>query len=131
MDISVGDTFFADYPKNDPHLLFVILDICDREPNLFMCAMLSSWKDNSPYCDSACIVEKGEHPFVKHKSYIAYRETLILTHDEMNWLVENGKFQKKEPASPGLIKRIIESAPKSRKIMPDIRNFILDRYFFS
>ena len=27
MDFNVGDTFFADYPKNDPHLFFIIIRI--------------------------------------------------------------------------------------------------------
>lgn len=125
MDISVGDTFFAKYPENASHLFFIILDISDRDPQLFICAMLSSWKDGSPFCDDACIIEKGEHPFVRHKSYIAYRETMILTHDDLQNFVESGRFTMNTPASPSLIRKIRESASKSRKLPQEIRNLMM------
>ena len=126
MDISVGDTFFADYPKNDPHLFFIILDVCDRDPKLFICAMLSSWKDNSPFCDDACILDKNDHPFIDHKSYVAYRETMVVTHEELARWIGEGKFKKDRPATPELIRKIIDSALKSKKLLPYIRNYILE-----
>ena len=126
MDFNVGDTFFADYPKNDPHLFFIIIDADYKNPELFICTMLSSWKDFSPHCDDACIVNEGEHPFVRHKSYIAYSETMVLTRDDLERFVLQGSFKRNEPATPALVKKIIDAASKSKKILPEIRDYILE-----
>ena len=126
MDISVGDTFFADFPKEDPHLFFIVLDICKTKPHLFICSMLSSWKDKSPYCDNSCILDKGDHPFIRHKSYIAYRETLILTHEELLRLIQIGKFTIDKPATPELIRKIKNSALKSKFLPQNVRNYIIE-----
>ena len=126
-DISVGDTFFVQYPKNKSHLFFVIMDICEKTPNLYICAMLSSWKDDSVYCDPACIINKGEHPFVDHKSYIAYRGTIVLTKDDLSLYIDSGRFRKDVPASSELIERIRKSALKSKALNPIIRNYLIDR----
>lgn len=125
MGVSVGDTFIARYPEDKQHLFFVIFDVADRCPELYICAMLSSWKEGSRFCDSACIIVEGEHPFVRHKSYIAYAETMILTRDDMERLIEEKKFIAKEPASPELIKRIRESSLKSKNLNDAIRNYIM------
>ena len=126
MELNVGDTFFADYPKDDPHLLFVIIDIPYKKPGLFICTMLSSWKDNSWLSDDACIVNKGEHVFVRHKSYIAYRESMVLTREELENYIEMGSFKRNKPASPELIKKIIDSSLKSRNLPSEIRNYIIE-----
>ena len=81
----------------------------------------------SVYCDPACIINKGEYPFVDHKSYIAYRETIVLTKDDLSLYIDSGRFRKDVPASSELIERIRKSALKSKALNPIIRNYLIDR----
>ena len=74
-----GDTFLYRYPKQAYHLFLVVTNIISVNGVVqYVCPMVSSWKDGSKYCDPACILNAGDHPFIEHKSYVAYRETIIL-----------------------------------------------------
>lgn len=76
--VKAGDSFLFKYPKNDKHLFIVVLDEYDNGYSIICpCVMVSSWKDNPKLDDPACILDAGEHEFIKHKSYIAYKEVVL------------------------------------------------------
>ena len=50
---------------------------------------------------------------------------MILTHDDLQNFVESGRFTMNTPASPSLIRKIRESASKSRKLPQEIRNLMM------
>ena len=62
----------------------------------YVCSMVSSWKDGSKFCDSACVLNAGEHPFIEHKSYVAYRKTILFREDKLIDLLANGNAISKE-----------------------------------
>ena len=95
MHISPGDSFLFKFPHDDFHLFFVVTKIVERQQ--YVCVMLSSWKEGSPLNDPACILEAGEHPFVTHKSYIAYKETLVIGMlRKLHWLADGMKATESE-----------------------------------
>ncbi|MEQ8305027.1 MAG: hypothetical protein RIA09_00575 [Hoeflea sp.] len=58
-------------PYNDtPHLFAVMNPECEN--NLCLTIMITSIKDGK-YFDPACVLDVGDHPFVKHQSYLLYR----------------------------------------------------------
>jgi hypothetical protein len=54
--------------------------------------------------DQSCVIEAGEHPFVKHKTVVEYRAAWILKPNEQVEFVKDS--QKRENVSPELLERI-------------------------
>ncbi len=50
----------------------MLFDDCGRVPQVLMVSA-TTIRDDIPY-DSACALDKGDHPFIQHASYIAYRQ---------------------------------------------------------
>ncbi len=69
-------------PDHDPdrmHLFVVLTDpLCNFDDGIrkVLLVSLSSIHDDL-YHDSACILEPGEHPFVKRDSYVVYQKARI------------------------------------------------------
>lgn len=111
--IKAGDSFLYKYPGNDRHLFIVVLDEYDNGTDIICpCVMVTSWKDNPKLDDPACILHEGEHPFIRHKSYVAYSQVVLFEKDYIENCLEYGIFK----VSEELLERIIKSASGSRKI---------------
>lgn len=78
--------------------------------------MVTSWKNNPKLDDPACILNEGEHEFIKHKSYVAYNQVVLFERDYIESSLEYGTFKAKPPVSKKLLLRIIKSASSSKKI---------------
>lgn len=114
-----GDTFLYRYPKQTYHLFFVVTNIISVNGVVqYVCSMVSSWKDGSKFCDPACVLNAGEHPFIEHKSYVAYRETILFREDQLIDLLANGNAISKEPLSGELLQKIKNAAQYSDMISP-------------
>ena len=55
----------------------------------------SSVKPDKPH-DNACYIEQGEHEFIKHRSYIVYKQARIETLEKIERGISTGRFIKKE-----------------------------------
>lgn len=67
--MNLGDTF-----KAVDHLWVVVAD--GATDGALVTVNFTTWR---PKCDDEnCIVEVGEHPFVKHKSVVAYEKARLL-----------------------------------------------------
>lgn len=58
------------------------------------------------YYDSACIVKKGEHPFVQHDSYVLYRKLEIEDFEHVIKCVNDGPWRPADPVSAELLLRM-------------------------
>lgn len=115
--VKTGDTFLYKYPKNDRHLFIVVLDTFETGSTVICpCVMVTSWTDNPKLDDPACILDVGDHEFIKHKSYIAYKEVVLFEKDYIEHCLECGEAKNKDPISKELLERITKSAKFSRKI---------------
>ena len=119
-----GDTFLYRYPYENRHLMLIVSKVISQSNvTQCVCTMVSSWKDNSPYCDPACILNKGDHPFIEHRSYIAYSETTMFREDMLINLIEHGEAIPQEPLSEELLVRIKASAERSKRLPFIMRQF--------
>jgi hypothetical protein len=59
-----------------------------------------------PLHDPACELQKGEHKFVQHASYIYYRAPKIATESQIASMVQNGYWTPHLPASAQLVTKI-------------------------
>lgn len=83
----------------------------------------TSIRDNAPYED-ACVVQAGEHPFIRHRSYVTYRYARIESVERIKDLLKKGVFVEKEPCSPELLEKILQGALKSKLISREIKRII-------
>jgi hypothetical protein len=60
--------------------------------------------------DRACILQPGEHPFVRHQTCMRFCDARIQTNAEIEWLIASNVAQRGEPVSPGLLDRIRQGA---------------------
>ena len=99
MTIELGSTFLGGEPE---HLWFVISDTKHDEQLVLFVNMTS----HSIYEDPACLLNPGDHPFVKHRSYINYAEARVSPKLHLIEAVEKGLLNPHRPASDELILRI-------------------------
>ncbi len=79
--------------------------------------------------DESCLLNPGDHPFIRHESFVDYRFTRIESAEHIDARVADGSFDLKEPCSPELIKRIIDGAIKSKRISREYKLLLQQTVF--
>lgn len=67
----------------------------------------------APY-DATCVLVPGDHPFIKHPSYIAYRHMRIESSPHLCACVGKSVFVPHDPCSADLLARVVDGVCKSR-----------------
>ncbi|PTP23814.1 hypothetical protein CWO07_22730 [Vibrio splendidus] len=78
--------------------------------------------DDEDY-DKTCILDVGDHPFVKHKSYVFYKESEILVADNITRNVAEGNFAVHDPCSDIAFKRVVDGFDISDEVRIKIHRF--------
>lgn len=106
MQISAGDTFLFDPDDGgNPHLWIVLKvyrDDCGGERVLLV--NVTSW---TPHGDKTCLLERGDHPFIGHKSYAYYGAMRDCEPSDLD------EAPKHVPVSKPLLDRLLSGALKS------------------
>ena len=91
-------------PFNEvPHLFAVMNDeCCDK---FCLTIMITSIRPGK-YYDAACVLDVGDHPFIKHPSYLLYRMAEITKADRISLFVSKNYYIPKEDFSEEVFKRI-------------------------
>lgn len=63
--------------------------------------------------DSACHIEAGEHPQVSRRSCVFYRKAFMTSAEILTKALERNIFQRREPLSAALLRRVQEGARTS------------------
>ena len=104
--------------------LFIILN----EPKDFAGHINSSVLVNvssvrkAPY-DDTCILEPGNHPFIRQRSYIAYRHARVERAESLAQKVNASLFTPHEPLDDELLKRVqngLYKSPQTRRFLKEI-----------
>ena len=74
--------------------------------------------------DSTCLLQPGDHPFIKRTTYVDYSRALLANSEPLERHVVAGIHQLGEPASQQLYDRIRLGFRQSRRTPPKIRNFM-------
>jgi hypothetical protein len=114
-------------PSHDPgrfHLFIALtapqcIDVAD--PVLFVpMVSLSTLAASRPF-DSACLLRAGEHPFVRHDSYVAYGLAICQPLSKLEAGIQRGMYELREPLTPTILERVLKGALESKHIKPRIR----------
>lgn len=111
-----GSTFLVPSGPQGYHLFVLILGPINlpNYGNRLQVAMVSatSVREGVPY-DPSCLLHPGEHPFIQHPSYIAYRHLRIDPFEHINSMV-GSVWKPHEPFSPALLQRVLKGVCESR-----------------
>jgi hypothetical protein len=122
--IAAGNTFLVPSgPEGKKHLFVLalgplVLSAYGKQPHVVLVSFTSIHKD-APF-DDACVIEAGEHPFIRHRSYVAYRYMRIDPLAHIEALSARG-WQRREDCSLMLLKKIIVGAGKSKHISRELK----------
>ena len=73
--------------------------------------------------DDACLLQPGDHPFVRHPSHISYQHAVTVKMRDLVQGVTSNKFTPKEPVTRDLLARICTGLCASRYSAPHIMDF--------
>ena len=107
----VGDTMLIPGDNGVPHLFLIIWGpgvipnegIADRP--VMMLASVSSIDPLYPH-DPACELGVGDHPFIRHPSYVVYRKIKCVEAAQIDVMVASGQWPARDSASNALLHRV-------------------------
>lgn len=120
----MGDTFRLLNRSTliDAHLHIIISDPSQNN-NKIVTVNFTSWK---PDKDQSCVVEIGEHSFIRVRSCVDYRDKLIPL-NLYEQCLSSGDLVSNDPVCKGLLKRIIDGAGISPYISFGSRKILVDQ----
>jgi hypothetical protein len=111
--MKLGDTFRPD--RFDNHLWVVISDPSIDSEDVVV-VNLTTHKNAE---EEACILDVGDHPFIKHKTVVRYRNAYMRELSHFQYLIELGSIRIGQKASKTMLKKIWNGARQSRHIPSD------------
>lgn len=75
--------------------------------------------------DPTCILYAGDHPFVKHDSYVVYQKARLEDADKVLRGVKNGQLVPQDPMDGAVFARVCKGLEESRLTPTKLRNFYL------
>jgi hypothetical protein len=95
----------------------------DADPDKILAVNFTTWK---PRHDPACIVNIGEHPFIRHQTCVNYREAWVFSIQQLRSLEASGILAWREPLSPVLLDKIRQRAGES-ELAIDYLNLLVEQ----
>jgi len=123
--MKAGDTFRIPQPGTslDSHLWVVISDPAADAVNILIVNFTTSRADS----DKACILQPGEHPFVKHETSVNYADAKILSKATIELFLNKGLMITHAAVSAALLKRIRDGAAASERMSLDHADILINQ----
>ena len=115
-------------PAHDPdrkHLFILITDpvsIPESTEKHILMVSTSTVKTGMPH-DPTCLIYPGDHPFIKHDSFISYRTARIEEAQKLLKGVSSGLLIPQGTIEGGIVARICKGLTESRQTAPKILRF--------
>lgn len=119
--MKAGETFHAQSPSSTrPHLYVAITDP-DSEGNIVLVNLTSQ----SQLKDQSCILNVGDHPFIKHETVINYADAVIAKEEAILAGARGGVIQYDPiPVTQHALERIQQGALTSSQAETQIRTAV-------
>lgn len=111
-------------PADDPdrkHLFIVLTDPTGAEREVLLVS-ISSAAAGRP-SDPACLLYAGDHPFIRHDSFISYRSLRVEPEDRILRGLTNGELVAHDSLESALFARVCYGLETSRYVAPKFRTF--------
>ena len=123
--MNAGDTFFVQQVGKlyDSHL-WMVLSNPALNANQVLIVSLTTWgKDDDP----ACVLNVGDHPFVRQKSFIKYSHAKIVSDQQLEEFRARGQIHVQAQLSLSVLKRARDGAAESRFMALGHADILIDQ----
>ena len=86
-------------------------------------ANVTSYYSNSDP-DPSSILDKGDHPFIQHKSFVYWEKARIVDAAGLNRAIENGLLPSRTSFSKAVLDGIVAGGKRSQDLRADCRMFL-------
>lgn len=121
--MQAGDTFVLIEKDIDEHLWVVISDPNLNEDQIVIVNLTT----HSVLKDQSCILKRGDHPFVKRKTIVNYRDAQITNKKDLDWWVKSEKLESRRRMNSKVLQRIRAGAAQSEWIPQGARQILIDQ----
>lgn len=121
--MQAGDTFLLQDKSIDSHLWVVVSDPALDAESVLIVNLTTHNVDK----EGVCLVERSEHPFVRHRSDVNYRDSKVVRASDLTAMLATGHLMEQEPVSTKLLHRIREGAARSMWIPQGHRKVLIDQ----
>jgi hypothetical protein len=122
--LGLGDTFLLSSPRNDAEHLWIVLTEPD-EHGLSLCVNVTSARDG---CDCTVELNPGDHPFIKHRSVIAYFDTRAMLLSDVEAMInmpnKSRVCKQQEPCDRALLEKILKGVLVSKFTPKKARQYL-------
>ncbi|MCC2626032.1 MAG: hypothetical protein K0R14_1905 [Burkholderiales bacterium] len=108
--------------KDTKHLFIILTDPAQTRQSEVLLVNVSTIR-NGIIFDEACIIEPGEHPFIKNRSFIFYRHARLEESKNLIRKVKSGEFIAHEAISDILYNKIAAGLLKSKFLASKFKYF--------
>ena len=99
----------VDYPrKGGPTVLLV--NFCSFEAN--------------GLCDSTCLLNIGDHPFINHATFIAYEHAKLQLSQPLVAAIDAKRIRPHDPVSDRVYQRILDGLKRSSRVAGGVSRFV-------
>lgn len=113
-------SFLSKDDSDHKHLRFIISD--EDENGEYLVVPLQSLKKRG-FEDDACMLTCGDHPFIKHISWINYSYAFSITKEQLIKGINQGLFTKKEDIDSKVLLLIQTGAEKTDRLPEEFIHF--------
>jgi CMP-2-keto-3-deoxyoctulosonic acid synthetase len=109
--LNAGETFHSRSPSSSRAHLYIAITDPDAAGNLVIANVTSQgqWKDQS------CILNVGDHPYIKKESVINYAEAIVTSESALSKAARQRVIELDVPVSPQVLAKIQAGALASRQ----------------
>lgn len=108
--IAQGDTFLGGAEVHGEDHLWVVINDPQAHNGIALIVNVTTLR---PEAETTCILKKGEHPFIKHDSYVRYMSARDPKAQDLDKLIKLGKFKPREAVTPALLAKLRAGAQAS------------------
>lgn len=113
MALRAGDTLQAADRSLESHLWVVLSDPENHPADPVLIANLTSWRRDK---DDACLLHRGDHPFVRRKTCVNYRDSRGVPPEKLEEALARGLLIPRPPVEAPVLRKMREGAAISRFI---------------
>ena len=124
MSFSAGDTFVNKSATNLPSHLWAVISNTQPSVDEIVIVNFTSWRQGE---DESCVLNKDDHPYIQHRTYISYRDARVVSLAKLEELESRNLITRKETLDSDILARVREGAMVSRFVKLKIRKILEDQ----
>jgi hypothetical protein len=113
-----GDTFLGGREVHGDDHLWLVINDPSAHGGVVLIVNVSTLRPNA---ETTCLVQRGEHPFIQHDSYVRYGSARKAREVDLEKLVRAGRLRPHQIANKALLEKVRAGATASPHLAEELR----------